>query len=353
MEDKSVYRKLDAEGTKTRVPYVKIFIFSIAFVLLVWGSNALLAYHWVSLEDWIGIKLFSLGDRGTFGDSFGSINALFAGLAFAGVAVGIFMQNEQLKTTREEMKATQEILGKQEENLDKQNDATSKQMFETTFFNLFSAFIELSRSIEVAIAQGFDTPDKISRGQDAIDIHLGNLNRYFREQAHEVSLRRRKEGTLRIEEAIDQPIKSLSAEDRLIALSAAYGRLYKDYGDDLGRYFRTLYTIMKFIKTSLPHERQRFYFKLIRAQLSSDESTILALNAMSPYSTKKFNSLIAEFGMLKNANLDHPILNAFVGRVEPKAFGRSNIEHIESYYLPKEFDEQFLVEHDPTIRFDD
>jgi len=40
---------------------------------------------------------------GPFGDMFGAVNALFSGLAFAGVIVAILMQQEELKIQRKEL----------------------------------------------------------------------------------------------------------------------------------------------------------------------------------------------------------------------------------------------------------
>jgi hypothetical protein len=47
-----------------------------------------------------------LNEAGTLGDLFGSINALFSGLAFAGVIVAILLQKEELRFQREELKLT-------------------------------------------------------------------------------------------------------------------------------------------------------------------------------------------------------------------------------------------------------
>ena len=49
---------------------------------------------------------------GTYGDMFGAINALFSGLAFAGVIVAIFLQRKELELQREELTATREELAK-------------------------------------------------------------------------------------------------------------------------------------------------------------------------------------------------------------------------------------------------
>lgn len=46
------------------------------------------------------------GKSGTFGDTFGAINALFSGLAFAGVIVTILIQKSELKLQRDEMQNT-------------------------------------------------------------------------------------------------------------------------------------------------------------------------------------------------------------------------------------------------------
>jgi hypothetical protein len=52
---------------------------------------------------------FSIGswkDPGTFGDMFGAINALFSGLAFAGIIFTILLQREELKLQRKELELT-------------------------------------------------------------------------------------------------------------------------------------------------------------------------------------------------------------------------------------------------------
>lgn len=48
----------------------------------------------------------SWGDSGTFGDTFGALNALFSGLAFAGVIVTILIQRSELQLQRTEMQET-------------------------------------------------------------------------------------------------------------------------------------------------------------------------------------------------------------------------------------------------------
>lgn len=49
------------------------------------------------------INKISANDRGTFGDMFGAINALFSGLALAGVVVAIILQRQELMLQRDEL----------------------------------------------------------------------------------------------------------------------------------------------------------------------------------------------------------------------------------------------------------
>lgn len=55
-------------------------------------------------------------NRGTFGDMFGSVNALFSGLAFGGVIYAILLQRKELKLQRKELELTRgELKGQKEQ----------------------------------------------------------------------------------------------------------------------------------------------------------------------------------------------------------------------------------------------
>ncbi|MBQ8437503.1 MAG: hypothetical protein IJX21_02005, partial [Alistipes sp.] len=64
-----------------------------------------LAFLFIWLLSWVLIDLCisESNDRGTFGDKFGAVNALFSGLAFAGLIVTLLYQKEELKLQREEL----------------------------------------------------------------------------------------------------------------------------------------------------------------------------------------------------------------------------------------------------------
>lgn len=66
----------------------------------------LLALAVVILWVLCGIVLYRLPERGTFGDMFGTVNALFSGLAFVGVIYAIYLQRNELELQREELRST-------------------------------------------------------------------------------------------------------------------------------------------------------------------------------------------------------------------------------------------------------
>ncbi len=97
-----------------------IIIVSAIIVVILWLSSLIL----------IPIFLDSWTNRGTFEDMFGAVNALFSGLAFAGVIIALFLQKHELSLQREELEATREELKGQKEQLKLQNRTFEKQAFE-------------------------------------------------------------------------------------------------------------------------------------------------------------------------------------------------------------------------------
>lgn len=87
--------------------------------------------------------------RGQFGDVFGAVNALFSGLAFAGLIYTVFLQREELalqrkelELTRQELQRTAEAQEQSEIALRAQAEAASRTALLTTT----SALLEHYRS---------------------------------------------------------------------------------------------------------------------------------------------------------------------------------------------------------------
>jgi hypothetical protein len=96
-----------------------------------------------------GVTLYWYDDRGTFGDMFGAINALFSGLAFAGIIVTILLQRQELELQRKELTETRK-------EFETQNTTLKVQRFESTFFNLLNNHNRLISE--------FSVKDKINEG---------------------------------------------------------------------------------------------------------------------------------------------------------------------------------------------
>lgn len=76
-----------------------------ACIVAFWAALPFVAYY--GLADW--------QTRGQFGDVFGAVNALFSGLAFAGLIFAILLQREDLELQREELSLTRAELARSAE----------------------------------------------------------------------------------------------------------------------------------------------------------------------------------------------------------------------------------------------
>ena len=84
----------------TRPTHTTIALLVGAAILIIWVATGYLVYSW--LPDW--------PTRGQFGDVFGTVNALFSGLAFTGLIYTVFLQREELSLQRTELELTRQEL---------------------------------------------------------------------------------------------------------------------------------------------------------------------------------------------------------------------------------------------------
>lgn len=92
-------------------------------IVILWVVSGLVVYF----------RLSTWADRGNFGDTFGAVNALFAGLAFAGMIFTILLQRRELALQREELKLTRMELQRSAEAQEKSQHALSLQVQEQRF----------------------------------------------------------------------------------------------------------------------------------------------------------------------------------------------------------------------------
>jgi len=96
----------ESQGTN----YTLLVVFSVVVVLLYLGCWFLIDHFYALSEQ-----------QGQFGDKLGAVNALFSGLAFAGLIFTIILQKNELALQRKELSLTHEELKGQKEQLEEQN----------------------------------------------------------------------------------------------------------------------------------------------------------------------------------------------------------------------------------------
>lgn len=225
--------------------FCPLIIISLLIVGLLYAAN------------WYFVKC--MPDRGTFGDMFGVVNALFSGLAFAGIIVTLFLQKDELALQREELKQTREELRGQKEQLALQNQAMKKQNFENTFFQMLRLHNEIINSIDVT-----------ERRSPSVTINHSGRDCFA---------------------CFHEELKKLDTSEH-----EAY---FESKLSELGHYYRNLYHIIKFVHNS-DVEDKKFYTNLVRAQLSTYELLLLFHNCLGKYGYEKFKPLVEEYALLKN-----------------------------------------------------
>lgn len=205
--------------------------------------------------------------HGTFGDMFGVSNALFSGLAFAGVIYAILLQRKELELQREELKLTRGELKGQKEQLEAQNKTLKKQNFENTFFQLLRLHNEIVNALEYK--QGSATFNGRTCFKRFFVLFTGRYNNNSNEQ---VEAKR---------------------------ISLAYSEFYNEPQNDVGHYFRNLYAIVNFIESSAV-ENLELYVNLIRVQLSNNELLLLFYHSLSDSGEKRLKLLIEKYALFES-----------------------------------------------------
>ena len=245
-----------------------LFVAVLAAVFVVWlviGSQA----PRVVSDEW--------AERGLIGDSFGIVNSLFGGLAFAGVVVAIFLQRNELRLQREELSLTREEIRGQREALEAQVSAAAQLRFDSTFFQMLSLHNEIVDTL-VWRESGVE-----HRGRDVID----HLYLTLREHVVHVST---------------DPADGHSPEENVAALGAAYSDWSDTYGATVGHYFHNLYRIVKFVHEANIEDKQT-HAGVARAQLSDHELGLLFYDVLGP-GREKFLPLAVEYQLFQNLRPD-------------------------------------------------
>ena len=232
------------------------FAVGLLLITSVWLGWALFGRTVIDL--WSGETDGTYANVGQFGDSFGSLNTLFAGIAALGATMAYFKQSEQLKNDKA---------------------AAEKQQFENTFFQLLNVLHEVVKSVSCEKQKLVPNEHGVNvlvvldvHGREALEILVAKCQK-------KVSHGRR---------------RTFSDEnDR-----KAYENFFNANSAQLSHYFRTLYRLLSFVYLAqIPNANT--YAKIVRAQLSDQELILLFYNGLS-WMGQKMTDFIYEFSLLKH-----------------------------------------------------
>lgn len=295
-----------------------IYIIGLIAVIVILG---LWYYTYCELKD------LEPDDRGTLGDMFGTVNALFSGLAFAGIILTILLQRKELRYQRDELRETRaEFII--------QNKTLKNQRFENTFFNLLSLHHQIIEGID------FDIQVKKKDGKSFI-ASIENIE-------YELVTVKGRDVFKDKFEILNKELSTIKPEK----FNVKYLEVYTTVQTDFGHYFRNLYRIIKYVdstefvskselniksddtstESELEYENRNFlirysYTSMVRAQLSDYELLWIFYNCLSQNGNRKFKPLIEKYTLLKNMPIDKLYDKKTCDKYNESAFRKTNPVH--------------------------
>lgn len=200
---------------------------------------------------------------GSGGDA--AAEALFSGLAFAGVLVALRLQSHELALQREELTQTRQELKGQKEQLEAQDRTMRLQAAESTFFQVLQTFRQVATGISDPALGGAEGPH------------------YWRA----------------IINALRASHLMVSAANDINAQVDAYEKTYLAYSNSLAPYFANLNELLTMLATSAVLTAPN-YARLVRAQLSPIELLFIGFHGLTIHGRQTLKPLIEKFGLLKH-----------------------------------------------------
>lgn len=262
------------ENKKESSQNPKLAFSLLGVVLVLWILSLILIPSY--LDGW--------NNRGTFGDMFGAVNALFSGLAFGGLIYTIYLQSKELSLQREELEQTREELKGQKIQLEKQNENLTKQNFEITFFNMLKnlqsivnnmVHPQIKQTGRIYLHHLFEVYEVNATANESFKSLTHTSNENKKERIREVVLK-------------------------------IYDSIFSEHSYNLGHYYRTIHNLLKLIEKEFESKEIRLkYASILQAQLSNDELGFILYNSLSDYSLNKqgkpeFRRMIDELNILEN-----------------------------------------------------
>jgi hypothetical protein len=277
------------QTAKPSVSWLPLILIVLAIVLA-WLCTLPFSRWWIGATD--------LEKTGVFGDTFGAVNALFSGLAFAGLFYAILLQRAELQAQREELEATRKVLQSQKQESEKQNETLALQAFENTFFQLLRVHSDNVNSLDL---RNMETNGiVIAKGRDCFKTFYA----YFRNAWNNAV--------------------NMNSMDHAHNIQVAYDVFFQRHEQDVGHYFRHLYHLIKFVHENEVVDKRK-YTNIVRAQLSKNELLLLYYNCLSNFGSEKFKPLVEEYTLLHTVSTEqlvHPTEHSAL--YKPTAFRKED-----------------------------
>jgi hypothetical protein len=260
-----------------------------------------------------------------FGDYAGGVVAsvwslaglLFIYIAFLGQRQQLLTQQLELKFSQLELMETRLELHGQQQQMKIQNDTLAQQRFENTFFQLVRLQNEIVQNItirnstgDIVLATGGDSFEKMY-----LEEFKPRVTKYIRKTYITKEDIFEKQGQ-EIDTKIEEIKNKLSASETI----SIYEDFFPPHQSRLGHYFRNLYNILRFVEETKDINDKKRYTRIIRAQLSAYELSLLFYNCLSENGRRDFKPLVQTYSMLSNLNWSLLINEEHIGAYDPKAF---------------------------------
>lgn len=306
MTEQQLESETQAESEKTGAPAPDKA--SKMLVRLVGTFGAIYA-GWAGLA--IGFAIFgafyekdSIGALGTFGDSFGVLNALFAGAALFFVAFTIVQQQElikqgqkQLDVQQEELKQNTAELRNQREEMEIQNRYLAKQAIQNQFFQLLASWRKLAQENKTEL---------LPNGEAFFDQFVDECRQYASKNTDGNTARYE---TRSPETLIGECFVNTVTTNRCIEFIA--------------RYYDMLYEIMRLIDNekypepgteekplTLSEYDRRGFMNIIRSQMSQGEMISLFYYVYSEFASPVMDDMVKDYLLLERLQIPGWFANA-------------------------------------------
>jgi hypothetical protein len=310
---KSTIENTNSESDVKEPSWRPFFIAVVAIIVILATYSVGIRYIG---EDWTA--------RGQFGDSYGAMNALFSGIAFAALVYTMILQKAELRLQRKELEETRSEIRAQRVQLEAQTQTFTQQSFENTFFKLIELHHKIVNSTDTKDA--LKSGDDLVHGRDCFDawcrIFVYFCHNKASNNSRDLALWDRVNGAKTHMEWLCEEMPEQFSQSFL----DVWEEQYVKHRSDLGHYFRNFYHIVKLVDSqfNLTSGQKQSYASILRAQLSSGEIGLLFYNGLPPRGSK-FKPLIEQYALLKNLESDQLVLAKHRAEYHASAFGSAPV----------------------------